>query len=845
MNKSIIIKGSIIIGLFLLVIGAAVGCSLITQDATEPTISNGSDVYLTQDDFTITNAQLWDVMKNVDGLNYLMDYVDHIVLEDAIDAVTDIEVSEEVRYLTYQTESEDLIAEIMEDADLNQDYLDAFNQNLIILGFDPTNDEDLRTFVEVGIAKTNLAREFMLNATGDDVYALSDLDIAEYFELINYGDVCALEVRFESENEANLVFDYFNLVPNFNLGIGEYYGELPIDEVASDGFLLDFNTTQLTEDEIFAKYVLMYNYMNPLLPQIPEDINQYVFCDGYEEISSYNYDDMIKDRTTGEPYLALTTYIFDTLTTDTVDGGLRFSYSPQTIGDASVYVYKISETEKVLFEDLTDTEILELKNEMLDLMITTVNIEDVVDSINEDIEFEIFDPYLALKYEYDTGITFDNDGSETLVARIGDEDITADQLYAYMENRVGVFYSIELVKNEMILSSDAYTNVYGDDYDFMDSNLDLMVENRDELRTMKSTFAQDGYASYGFSSAQYTWEEFIYLAFNVKTETEVIQQLFAFPGLQTQVIYPTINYDYSSDYIQDQSDDYFSLNAHHLLVYLDKDLDFTPDDFEDYKASLTVDETATFEALKAAFDNLIFTKMNDGLTLEEVVDEYQDSLMNDAENEWADFKQYGFRIMTEDLTPADENGLVTSLNHINSVAFDEAFQASLKRIYDAYVVEAANAATPITEYLDPQITESAFGLHLILATEGSTFEQFSAEYDPTEDTEGIYSVGSGNTSEIPNETQIGIYNAINYATIGGEFTDNLLPPEVYQSINAYYGATFEAYFTQTGYSIVSINYMLDNGINFTNDNTAGMDTLQNILDVLYIVNFPEGFVVTD
>lgn len=43
MNKSILIKGSIIMGLFLIVIGLAVGCSFIKADATEPMISNGDE----------------------------------------------------------------------------------------------------------------------------------------------------------------------------------------------------------------------------------------------------------------------------------------------------------------------------------------------------------------------------------------------------------------------------------------------------------------------------------------------------------------------------------------------------------------------------------------------------------------------------------------------------------------------------------------------------------------------------------------------------------------------------------------------------------------------------------
>jgi len=228
------------------------------------------------------------------------------------------------------------------------------------------------------------------------------------------------------------------------------------------------------------------------------------------------------------------------------------------------------------------------------------------------------------------------------------------------------------------------------------------------------------------------------------------------------------------------------------------------------------------------------------MTFAEITSEFKNSLMNDPLNEWGPFKQYGFKIMTENLTP--EN----SRDNVTSQSFDPAFAASLKRIYDAYVIEEANAITPITEYLDTQITETAFGIHLILATEGSGFEQFSAAYDPNDSTvEGEFTVGSENDSDIPNQSQIEIYNRIRYAAIGGELTTDLLPPVVYQSVNLYYKDVFEAYFSQTGFSVVTINYMLDNNAEFATDNAANLDVLQNILDVLYIINFPEEFVVID
>lgn len=837
MNKSILIRGSIIMGLFLAIIGTAVGCSLIKADGTEPTISNGDDIYLTVGDFTVTNAELWEVMKSVDGLGYLLDYVDQIILKEYIDVITQEEVDAEIEYLIYQTTSEDFIAKIQADPEINQDYIDAFESNLIVLGFDPSNPDDLRDYVEVGIAKTKIARAYVLSAEEGDQYFLTAEDVEEYYYSVTYGDSCFVDLRFESVIEANLVFEHFDLVPNFNLGIGEYDGILPIEDVASDGFILDENTFQLDDDQVFSKYIEMWNYMNPWEDAIPLDVTQEDYCNNYSDVSVYNFDDMVRDRSSEDPYTILATYLFTTLTLDEeVEDGIRFSHSAQSVGDGFVYAYKVSEEDIIEFDDLSDDDMIDLKSDILDLILTNDVIGDIMSTVNEDLDFEIYDPYLALNYQHAYGVETDNNGSSSVVAVLFGEEILADDIFEYMADRVGAFYSIELIKSEMVLASSHYSDIYGSDYDYMDSNLDEMVDNREDLREMKSYFGSNGFANYGFPSTAYTWSEFIYLAYHVKTEADVIEQLFVVQELQPLVVYPTLDYNNVSDYIQQQSDEYFSLNVSHLLIFVDFDNDYSPDEFDVYLEGLTVEELAEYQVLKSAFDTLIFQKTDSGLTFEEIVDQYEDSLIGDLENEWAEFKEYGFKIMTENLTPQ------TSLTNINSDGFDQTFVESLKNLYDAYVVEKANSTEDITEYLYTQVTETAFGIHLILGSEGTAFYQNSAKFDD-DDSDIVHSVGSENTSSVPNEAQVLLYNEIKFAASGGPFTQELLPTEVYTAIDTYYGTLFDAYFSQTGFSIAAINYMLDNNAQFTDASNVG--SLESILEVLYTLNFPDEFVIQD
>lgn len=853
MNKSILIKGSIIMGFFLVIIGAAVGCSLIRSDATEPTLTNGDSVYFTTDDFTVTNSELFEVMKNVDGLSYLNEYVDRILLADEIAKVTQVEVDTEIKYLTYKTNSESLIALIQEDPAIAQVYIDAFEQNLVVLGFDPASADDLRTYTEVGIAKTKLARQYMLDATGDNIYAISDEDVQEYYESVTYGDVCALDVRFKSAAEATLVFEKYMLIPSLDLGDGTFgiglYTEnavIPFKDVDSDGFVLGENTRALTDLEVREYFIKMYNEINPWKTPIPEDVSNADLCTTFAEETMYNFDDMITDRGNDDPYVALATYIFQTLTLDLLDeDGIFYSYAPQPFADTVSYIYKLSEAPITAYDDLTADDIAELKEDILDLIVTSENIESIVDSIYEDIDFEIYDPYLALNYKFDMGVTFDNKGSETLIATIGDVDITADDLFDFMQNRVGAFYSVELAKIDHLLSSDAYFDAFGNDYDYLNSNNDKLEELRDELREMKSTFAGNGYATYNLSSDNYSWEEFMYLAFNVKTESLVIERIYVMQDLQNSIIYPSLSYNNSANYIQTQFDEYFSLNVEHLFLYLDLDNDYNPDDLDEYVAGLTPAELVEFTAARSAFDDLVFERLDVGISIDDIVKEYEDSLFGDPLNAWADVKAYGFQIRVENLTAPDAEGVVTSLNNNNIDALDPVFATRLKSVYDIFINLDANTTDGLDEYLDTQIVQSSVGIHIILATKGSGFEKFSAQYDPTADTSIVYSDGSANDNDLPNEAQIAIYNRIVFATIGGDATLDILPPDVYQSIEQLYAPLFHAHFTQSGYSIVTMNAMLDANISFTNDNADRMASLQDILDVLILTSYSEDYIVID
>lgn len=834
MNKSILIRGSIIMGIFLTIIGAAVGCSMIQKDDTVPQLSNKDDVYLALTDFDITKQELWEVMKNVDGLGYLMDYVDEIILEDYIATVTQEEVDQEILILTYLTDDEDIIAEIQADAEIDQEYIDAFRQNLTILGYDPDNDDDLRAFVELNIAKVKMLEDYIADAAADSGFAIDDEDIENYYVNTEYNDACVVEVRFSSANEAKLVFDLFNLVPNYNTGFGLYYGTLDITDVSSDNFN-DHNTTQLTDEEVFAKYIEMYNYMNPWMPQIDTEISEEDYCADYADIATFNFDDMTDGKAQGDPNIAYADYLFNTLDL-TAEEPHIYSYDSQPISHLSIIAYKVAEEPRTDFEDLTAHKIAELIETLVGFYISENNIETIMQEKREEVGLELFDPLMKLQYQYDTGTDYDNTGDNTLIAKFGDVEITADDLFNYMEARIGTFYSIEIVKVKRLVLSDEYEAVYGEERDYMENKSDLMTEHRSELREIKNIFSSNGYASYGFSSNAYTWEEFLYLAFTATSENKVLEQLFVVGELQPTFISPTLSYDSVEVYIQEQVDNYFDINVIHILLYVDYDNDFNPDSFDDLLAGFNAAEQAEFDLLKNDFENLVFEKYNtDNMTFDAIVKEYTDSLIDDVDNEWAIFKQYGFNLMTEPITL--DGG---SINYGNSTMLDDNFKAALKRIYDVYSrPENADDA----EYVDTQLTTSDFGVHMIVATQGTGFVQPTALFEVDAENPNAYSEGSANTEITPTEAQILLYNQIKFAEMEGEQSEFILPNNVYQAIESYYLAMFNAYYTQTGYSLITTEYILDSSPAYAEDNADHIALLEDILDALYSINFPDEFVL--
>lgn len=837
MNKGNLIRAGILFSLFVIILGAAWGCSAIKDKNLTPEIANKDDIYLSVGDVDVTNQELWDQMRLSDGLTYLQKYIEEEFLFTAeIAAVTQEEIDNKIEYYKYGTNDEDALAEIMADQEIVDALLEQFGESLKILGYDPLNADDLKEFVVLEIAKENAVRTYIDTADSENDLAINGDDLEVYYNASVFGDVTAINIVFSSENEANAVFAKFNLVPKFELGWGLYTGSDYATE-ADTGAFDETNTQLLTDEDVLEQFILMYNYMNPNEEAIIPGATEVNFSTLTGNSFVYNYNTMTEGRATEDVYLDLAGYMFFKLNLD--DDHARYSFMLQEFGDFQVITYKVGQADIVAFDDLDASALVDLREDLLDVKVNESNYALAIKAIWDKEAYEILDPIFKLQNVYNKQKDFSNHGDATIVATFNGTDITADMLYNYMKDSVGVYYSIEIVKTKLLLSSDAYTDIYGDSYDYLDEKNEVFEAHQEELRKMKTTFSSNGYGNYGFSSSAYSWNEFLLLAVSVETEADAIRDLYIMPAISPYFTKDSIDYAKALDIVQAKADEHFSLDIDHLLIYVDADKDFTLDKYEAYLANLEGADLVEYNDLTASLKTLILSKIADDITFANMVIEFNDGLIDDSENDWAIYKAYGFHIMTQELSSE------ASLDPSTSTNYDPDFVIAIKNLYDEYVVIDGVSANEVVELYNDELITTNFGLHFLYATQGKQFDIPTAVYTEADDVDGDYSEAVNNDNLIPTLAQVEMYIEIEFAAKIGDATDVTLPTSVYSAVSYYFGDTFSSYFTSTNYSIKTLNFMLDNNVVFEADSADSITYLEEILELLYDNNFPEGFILSE
>jgi len=421
-----------------------------------------------------------------------------------------------------------------------------------------------------------------------------------------------------------------------------------------------------------------------------------------------------------------------------------------------------------------------LYNKLLDKYIAdtaTDNVGALMADLRAEFGFAINDKFLGIDYKaIDAEFEYNTKGDKTVIATINgfpsylsDEtteeafDVTADELLTSSLNRNAALYTLYAAQFKEILYSDYFVQIFGDQRNLVRNNSDKMEEIYASIRSQKMSYLsyKQLYEQYGISFDYEDFASYARYQYGTKSEMDLLEYLVKGvlqPFLIDEAIKAEDLVALMVDTVSDNYDNYFSLDVTHLIIYLDFDENGSPDDFNDYIASLDETELDAFETLKATLETKVLEYLDSASnTFDTLITAFKNASREDAT--WGEYKQAGLWLMTEELNIADEEDETVkhSLQYSGAYGVKDSYVQpyvdALIALYGEYQLEQ-NAN--LSQLYSP-LVETQFGVHIILASKGDDFDQFSAEFEEAIPGDPEYSVGSENASGKPTLAQMELY----------------------------------------------------------------------------------------
>lgn len=837
MEKAMIKKIVIVLSVIVLTIVLALGCNYLTRDDDDPMIDNADESFLNLGNINITHGDVYERTKSLEGINHLLNYIDEALLETHINTITEAQVEDELNLIKYNTTDPDEIAEIEADVEQMEQIEEQFYYTITYAGFDPEKPEEINRYIRLNLAKKLATREQLF----EDFESESDTDldaaVESYYQENERGQVRAIELVFQNAEEFEAVMNHFNLVPNFEGGIGLYHGSEPIEDVSREDITLT-NTDVLPQETVFDYYVSMYNYLYQYRDQISELSKPDHLSAFSADYFKFDYETMIaSDRSQG-----VADILYNQLSVDDADeeslnytvDKRQYNQEDEAVSDYYVMYYKLGQTDPISYDDLSTSRKSDLQEAYFDQLVTDELVYSFMIELRQDHDLVIHDSQLHNSYEQMVSqavgpeyAVYENIDNNTL-ATLDDFTVDADDFFEYAIRRIGALTVLEMYKEEFLLDSSYYTDRFGSSRKILTSNNENLEEHREFIENLKLQFSNHQY------SQMYSWDEFLYLFYGYQNDEDFVRDL-VITDLQNYLIPDYIDYDDAHDYVIEQDENYINMRVEHLLVFVDFDGDLSPDDYEEFLAGLDASEETEYTLKKAELETALIDAAEDTGTLSDVVDEYNEALRDetDPDNPWAEFKNYGFKVRHENLS-ADGN----AITYNRTKTFVDNFTSNLYRIYETYLT---SEYIDDDNLLDDRIFTTEFGMHLVKARQAAeNFEAPSAQFT---DTENAYDDRVENTNDIPNKDQLELWVDAQFdRMINGE-TSIELPESVEIAINAYFGSYFngllpnsEEDFDPFG-NLVMINELLDADATFAKENDRIQAMLRALRDVYQMIIF--------
>ena len=768
-----------------------------------PTLSNPDKVFLSTDDYSVTYGELYDEVKINDGLNQLLNLVDTDLISDFISAVTDTEIENRILVLTYGTDDPEEIAAFTVDETVALER--AYADSMYLLGY--TTEVLEEDYVRLVVARENYSVNQMVDESSvDEPWYAGPESVAEYFSVNYQYDMNTIKIRFMSESDAKAVLRNFDLVSKDG-ALKLYTGEIPLEEVPSSQ-LDETNTTDLSAAEVLEQFIVLYNY-------VYGDYRDVVETDATLETLLANEDLTAEYSLLAEANASLSTFVYDSLGTykdftTSENDLLYYTYEPvkyYSSSDTSYYmILNLEKTEKpdvtefegtkadlvaLIGQDIYD----EVEQQIIDLNLSATSfVSNRMAALRGEHDFDIYDYYLGMDYSMTySDYEVNEDGHATLVAKYDSVEISADDLFTFAFNINAPLYTVYAIQSKAVFA-EHYEDIYcsGADVcelDVLENTSEKMIEHQEAFLSLEEQFNSSFYAGY------YTFDEYLYLAYGVQDYYSMIYDYYVTSTLQPFVIYDEItnnNYDiinYLMELSQPYYDNYFSLDVEHVLIYLDRDENGSPDDYNKFYSSL--EDTTDYDIKLGDFEQAIRTYLDDSEnSMTSLVLDFKKAKRTDVT--WGEFKVYGFYLLTENIGELTYN--------ISVSTYETPFVDTLIDMYLAYNTEANENA----EFLfATALTETSYGLHLIKAEKGVDFEKPSALFTMTydDDLEPNYLEGVVNTTDELTFEQLKIWADYRFtviATGNGDLeeiyglTQPAMPSSLLDAIETYFQDIYDS-----------------------------------------------------
>ncbi len=814
MENVIVKRALMVLTALIIIVGSAVACNFIIGEDDSPTVTDRDKVFLTYQGIEITKGDLFARMLVTDGMLHLIDYIDAHLLADEMDEVTQEEIDEMITMLKYGTTDPEEI-DRMTDEEIEE--LESEYRDLIVMsGYDPDDPDSEDAFIRLRVAKENYTRHRFETTDEDDRFFITDEDLESFYEDYRQGDLMAIRLRFNSQNEFLNVFKRFNLVHNFEGGIGLYEGEKPIEDMRREEFDEE-NTRLLDDEEVLQYYIKVYNYIYPYREAIDEESeleDMLGLDDDFLRFNQRELQELAKER--DDVFFAkMSDYLYHD-----IDDNPPYAITSKSIEGHRYLAYVLERDEVTPFEDLEEEELAELRADYIDTLVGEEQTVRAMAALHEENNLRIYDQAVSAVYQqqFEPRQSPAQDPKDNrTIAEIDDMSITADDLYDYMVQRIGILYATELAKEKHLLASDYYTDLFGRERDVLRNRSDLMQDYRRELSQTKQQVAEFGF----------DWQLYLALYMRVNSDRELIEQRAA-RRLRMDYLLDIVDVSMLYDYVEEQYENYFSLNVERIVVYLDLDEDRLDDDLEEYLDSLEEEDRDDFESLVAALESLIMAESEDE-DLEDIVKEYREALRGEDEDDddyskWARFKNAGLRLRFEKLG---------ELSYKEAGKYDEDFIATLQDLYASYVEDHEDE----DEIYSDGILKTEYGYHFILARQGKDFEKPSARL--TADELDDYPEELLNDDHIPTIEQMILYSQRDLDRQRYGSSDIEIPRSVRDALDAYYKDAHTRLYGHIHHSIIVLDDMLDGNVDIAEDSEHHLRMAETVRNLFMRIHFPE------